>query len=112
MTENIVAFIISNYIALYNITKETTKYIGINKVVNEVTAFYVCPNKESSIEDEETHLVGYAEAPWEIKKKIQDYPYAEIKPGADAEEIDWALGVWEVTEYESDLYIFKINNTE
>lgn len=124
VNDNIVAFIISNYIALHNITRETTKYVGINKVVGEITSFYICPNKEktadladqsqASLDDDkdETHLIGYAEAPWEIKKRIQDYPYAEIKAGADAEEIDRALGVREVTEYESDLYIFKLNNTE
>jgi len=78
VNEHIVAFIISNYIALHNISKETTKYVGINKVVGEVTSFYICPNKEisqdtsESIDDDkdETHLIGYAEAPREIRKRI------------------------------------------
>ena len=46
--DNTIVFIISNYIALFNIQRQTTSYLGINKVVGEVTAFYSCKNTKKT----------------------------------------------------------------
>jgi hypothetical protein len=114
INDSTVAFFISNYIALHNIHRETTNYVGVEKVVGEVTAFYSISNKkqlplkchpqginlmhaetsepiqtQTEGEDprgaEETHLIAYAESPIERKEKTTEYPYAANDIKSDAD---------------------------
>jgi hypothetical protein len=70
-------YLISNYIAFYNMTRKTTSYLGINKNISEITAFYVCKKVAKNVkakgappviaedgeeDEEDSHVLAYAES--------------------------------------------------